>query len=316
MAVVNHTFELIKGYHTGKKGSYVTVKNNCFPEHSSIIKIKVNSIKDVEFVGNVDVPTEEPTQVVETVAEAMARIQNRFQILDEMAGACATGHIRALIVTGPPGVGKSHGVFEQMNNTVLSNGKKPRYEVVKGVASGIGLYTTLYQFSDPNCVVILDDCDCWSDPDALNILKGALDSGKSRKISWNKDSRKLRDEDIPNSFEFRGSVIFITNAYVANSGKNLIKAHLEALQSRAHYLDLTINTMRDKMLRIRQVHQDSNLFSDRMLTEEQGDMVIDFMEENKDKLREVSLRMALKIADLMKVSPSNWENLAKATCMV
>ena len=100
---------------------------------------------------------------------------------------------------------------------------------------------------------------------------------------------------------------------------NKIKAHLEALQSRCHYLDLTINNDRDKMLRIKQVHRDADqeggLFSDYDFTPEQGNEIMDFMWGNHNKLREVSLRMALKIADLVKISPDNWHNLAKATCM-
>jgi hypothetical protein len=149
------------------------------------------------------------------------------------------------------------------------------------------------------------------------VLKGALDSGKTRRISWNKDSRILRDEGIPNSFNFNGSVIFITNLNFADRRSNKIKAHLDALQSRCHYLDLTINSERDKMLRIKQVHRDADggLFADYDFSDEQSAEVVSFMWDNHTKLREVSLRMALKIADLIKISPSNWQNLAKATCM-
>jgi hypothetical protein len=164
---------------------------------------------------------------------------------------------------------------------------------------------------------VFDDCDVWSDPDALNVLKGALDSGKKRRISWNKDSRLLRDEGVPNSFDFHGSIIFITNVDVANNNKrSTVKAHIDALQSRAHYLDLTIDTERDKMLRVRQVHRDTNngLFEDYGFNDAQSTEILDFMETNLTNLREISLRMAVKIADLVKVS-KNWKMLAEATCV-
>ena len=45
------------------------------------------------------------------------------------------------------------------------------------------------------------------------------------------------------------------------------------------------------------------------------DDIIEFMHTNKDRLREVSLRMALKIADLRKMSVVNWKRLAETTCM-
>jgi hypothetical protein len=148
-------------------------------------------------------------------------------------------------------------------------------------------------------------------------LKGALDSGKKRRISWNKDSRLLRDEGVPNSFDFNGSIIFITNLNFEDRRSNKIQAHVDALQSRCHFLDLTIETQRDKMLRIKQVHRDANggLFADYNFSASMADEILEFMEANQNKLREISLRMSLKIADLVKVSSNNWKLLAESTCM-
>jgi hypothetical protein len=182
----------------------------------------------------------------------------------------------------------------------------------------LGLYAQLYKYSDTKNVLIFDDCDSvFTDDLALNILKAALDSGKTRRICWNSDSRLLREEGIPNTFNFNGSAIFITNLKFSNLKSKKLQDHLEALQSRCHFLDLTIDGDRDKMLRIKQVHRDADggLFSDYDFTDEQAQMVIDFMWDNHTKLREVSLRMCLKIADLVKISPGNWKNLARTTCM-
>jgi hypothetical protein len=323
--IINTTFKLVRGYQVGVKGGYVTVKNEGhFPIDIDNIKIKIDNISSIEYL------TGEPmTEAVvesqvslpqETDEEAMNRISTRFQIMDEMTKACIAGDIRALIVTGPPGVGKSHTVIQEMEKASLFDKiaqRNPRFEIVKGAISGIGLFATLYKFSDPRNVLVFDDCDVWSDPDALNVLKGALDSGKKRRISWNKDSRLLRDEGVPNSFDFHGSIIFITNVDVANNNKrSTVKAHIDALQSRAHYLDLTIDTERDKMLRVRQVHRDTNngLFEDYGFNDAQSTEILDFMETNLTNLREISLRMAVKIADLVKVS-KNWKMLAEATCV-
>jgi hypothetical protein len=127
----------------------------------------------------------------------------------------------------------------------------------------------------------------------------------------------LRREGIPESFEFKGSAIFITNLKFENLKSKKLQDHLEALQSRCHFLDLTIDTERDKILRIKQVHRDCDggLFRDYDFEGDLGDQVLNFMEANKSKLRELSLRMALKIADLTKVSPTNWRVLAESTVM-
>ena len=323
--VRNEVFTLVKGFQTGKKGNYVTVKNDGqFPGYSDEVKVKVDAMTSIEFLnGNHVMPeiSEAPAEVVtETDEQAMDRIKDRFAILDEMSKACINGDIRSMIVTGPPGVGKSFGVTTQMQKASLFDqvvGRKLRFEIVKGTMSAIGLFALLYKYSDSKNVLVFDDCDIWEDQDAVNILKGALDSGKTRRISYNKDSRLLREEGVPNTFDFHGSIIFITNKTFDNKRATKIQPHLDALQSRSHFLDLTINTERDKMLRIKQVHRDADpgLFVDYGFDKVQEDMVLDFMWDNHTKLREISLRMTLKIADLVKISPNNWQNLARATCM-
>jgi hypothetical protein len=94
-----------------------------------------------------------------------------------------------------------------------------------------------------------------------------------------------------------------------------LRDHLDALQSRCHYLDLTLDTMRDKILRIRQIAADGVLFEDMGLDTDAEREVIAFMEINQDKLREVSLRMAIKVAQLRKSFPNNWTAMARTTCM-
>ena len=43
--------------------------------------------------------------------------------------------------------------------------------------------------------------------------------------------------------------------------------------------------------------------------------LIQFIYKNKHKLREISLRMVLKIADLWKLAPDKYKQLAENTCM-
>ena len=325
-AVVNTEFKLVKGFQTGKKGSYVTVKNDGqFAINIPAVKVLVDSINDIEFLNGDQVLTNtvefKKESVKETETEAMDRIATRFEVLDEMSRACINGDIRAMIVSGPPGVGKSYGVETQMERASMFDklaGKKVRFQIVKGAMTALGLYSQLYKYSDTKNVLIFDDCDSvFTDDLSLNILKAALDSGKTRRICWNSDSRLLREEGIPNTFNFNGSAIFITNLKFGNLKSKKLQDHLEALQSRCHFLDLTIDGDRDKMLRIKQVHRDAEggLFADYDFNAEQSQTVIDFMWDNHTKLREVSLRMCLKIADLVKISPGNWQNLAKTTCM-
>jgi hypothetical protein len=256
-----------------------------------------------------------------TDEEIMERLRSRFTILDDMTRAVKKGDVRAMIVTGPPGVGKSFGVEKVLSKhdvfaDVAQNEKLKKYEVVKGAMSAIGLYKKLYEFSDRKCILVFDDCDSvLLDDLSLNILKAALDSSKKRTIHWNTDSRLLRSEGVPNSFEFKGGCIFITNIKFDNVKSKKLRDHLEALESRCHYLDLTIDTEREKILRIRQVITECGMLDDYEFSDVEKQVLVDFIDDNKRKLRELSLRTVLKVADLKKSMPSNWRSVAEVTCM-
>lgn len=327
MDVSGKTFQLVKQYQSSTNGGFVTVVNGGqFPGCPDNLRIKLNAVADYEFTSESD----QAVQQLVTQAEAdpnagvsdeerIEQIAQRFQILEDMTKAATQNEITAMIVSGPPGVGKSYGVEQEIEKATLFDqiaGRKLRAEVVKGSATPIGLYQTLYKYSDRNCLVVFDDCDAiLMDDVALNLLKGALDSGKKRKISWLAESRVLRSEGIPDSFYFKGSVIFITNLKFDKVRSQKLRDHLDALQSRCHYLDLTLDSMRDKILRIKQIAKSGALFQDLDIEQSGQDDIIEFMDSNKNRLREMSLRMAIKIAQLYKSFPGNWRAMSESTCM-
>ena len=257
----------------------------------------------------------------ETDEEILERLRTRFEILEDMTRAVKAGDVRAMIVTGPPGVGKSFGVEKVLSKhdvfaNIADDKKLKKYEVVKGAMSAIGLYSKLYEFSDKKSILVFDDCDSvLLDDLSLNILKAALDTSKKRTIHWNTDSRLLRSEGVPNSFEFKGGAIFITNIKFDHVKSKKLKDHLEALESRCHYLDLTIDTEREKVLRIKQVVTEHGMLDSYELSDIQKLEVVDFVDANKRRMRELSLRTVLKVADLCASMPTKWRAVAEMTCM-
>ena len=259
--------------------------------------------------------------LTETDEEIMQRLADRFEILEDMTRAVKKGDVRSMIVTGPPGVGKSFGVEKVLSKhdvfaDVANDSKLKKYEVVKGAMSAIGLYKKLYEFSDKKSILVFDDCDSvLLDDLSLNILKAALDSGKKRMIHWNTDSRSLSQEGMPNSFEFKGGAIFITNIKFDHVRSKKLRDHLEALESRCHYLDLTIDTQREKLLRIKQVVRDAGMLDAYDLTDEAKAECVEFVNVNADRMRELSLRMVLKVADIRVSMPAKWRAVVEVTCM-
>jgi hypothetical protein len=327
-------FELVEGFKFGSTGSFVTVAGGtAMPANAGIpdrnIKIKCEAVESYRVVSETahssvgDKSLEQIKISDEAVAhktdeEIIEKTRARFQVLTDMTKAVKAGDVRAMIVTGPPGVGKSFGVEEVLTKDDLFNTlgeRKPRYEIVKGAMSAIGLYAKLYEFSAANNVIVFDDCDSvLLDDLSLNILKAALDSSKKRTISWNTDSRILRSEGIPDRFEFKAGAIFITNIKFENVRSKKLQDHLAALESRCHYIDLQMDTDREKVLRIKQIVQDGMLDAYEF-AEVQRDEVVDFIIDNRSKLRELSLRTVLKVADLRKAFSANWKAMAEVTVM-
>jgi len=313
--VKDEVFPLIKQFQLGSKGGYVTVDGTGrFGKDK--IRVSVATPTDYELVEAVDAPI---VPNAEDDEQRISEIAERFDILHDMTKAVLNGDIRAMIVAGPPGVGKSFGIEAELDRANLFDqisGRRVKSEMIKGTASPLGLYKALYKYSDENSVVVFDDCDSiLLDDVCLNLLKGALDSGKKRRISWLADSHSLRNEGIPDQFDFKGGVIFITNLKFDQMKSQKTRDHLDAIQSRCHYLDLTLDTLRDKVLRIKQIARTGELFSDFGFDKFDEELIIDFMNENQNRLREVSLRMAIKIAQLKKSFPLKWTALASTTCM-
>ena len=343
------TFKLVEDFKVGKDGEgYVTVDGSSqpgFPERNIRVKCRqgaysaagstqpipegvsmLTALQSKPRGKNADVNHMDFTQVKvadsavahESDEAIIERTRLRFEILKDMTTAVKAGDVRAMIVTGPPGVGKSFGVEEVLAKDDLFDmmgQRKPKYEIVKGAMSAIGLYSKLYKYSDPKSILVFDDCDSiLLDDVALNILKAALDSSKKRTISWNTDSRLLRSEGIPDKFEFKGGAIFITNLKFENVRSKKLQEHLAALESRCHYIDLRMDTDREKVLRIKQIVKDGML-DDYELPVGAQDEVVEFIDDNRNIMRELSLRTVLKVADLRKSFPAKWQDMARVTVM-
>jgi hypothetical protein len=298
----------------GNKGSFVTVKL-----HNGQVARLYCAKKDFAVVGAST--EEEPTGVLETMVEevdfeqmvrstetseqAATRIKKSFEIITTMTRGAIKGMIRGLVVSGPPGIGKSFSVEE----TIVNNLPEENYEIVKGKSSAICLYQTLYHNRGRHNVVVFDDCDSvLHDDEALNILKAVLDSSERRFVSWNSESFTLAKNDIPNKFEFHGSVIFLTNLNFDKNTQKRLQPHLDALKSRCFYLDLGISNQSDMLIRITSLVGEGmlNKFD---LTDSQTADVVNFITSHVSDLQELSLRTVVKVAGLRKTG-GDWMELA------
>jgi hypothetical protein len=275
-------------------------------------KTKNSLTKNVQAVTQFTAPVK--AVVFETDEQITKKLEERFNALDKMSNATLQGVNRSLIVSGPAGLGKSFSVMKAAEE-YSENGHE--VVVIKGFVRPTGLYKVLYENRHPHCVVIFDDADSiFTDDISMNILKGACDMTEKRTLHWLAET-KMEDEDgdrLPRSFDFEGSIIFITNYdfdYMIEKGTRLAP-HFQALISRSIYLDLEMKTVRDYMMRIKQVLP--IMVKDQGLTVAEGYQLEKFIETNCERLRELSLRMVVKLATLMKMDRRGWEQMARVTC--
>lgn len=235
-------------------------------------------------------------------------INKRFDFVKQMVEMVASKTVASAIITGQGGLGKSHTVMKALEERGLKNvtdlagfevGTVMRasncYRVVKGFSTAKGLYRTLFEGN--RMTLVFDDCDSvLKDPVALNILKGALDSYSERYISWNAD---MKDDELPRSFKFEGSVIFISNMELDRMD--------QAIRSRAMCVDLSM-TQEQKVERMGVIAMDKDFLPE--YSREIKEDAVKFIRGMLDDVSNLSLRSLIAVCKIRATS-KDWKDLAK-----
>jgi len=249
---------------------------------------------------------ETPAAVVMSAAAAEFAINDRFEFTAQLVTMVATGQTASAIITGEGGLGKSYTVTKALKAAGLKDisdllpgtvvAQRTAFRVVKGFSTAKGLYRML--FENKNSIVVIDDCDSvLKDPDALNLLKGALDSYDKRIISWNTN---VADDGLPRSFQFTGGVIFISNMSTDKIS--------QAIRSRSMNVDLSMTT--DQKLERMETIMYAPEFMPEVATSLKKD-AFETIKEYKSIAKEISLRTLINVTKIRASGNRNWSALAK-----
>jgi hypothetical protein len=244
-------------------------------------------------------------------------IQRRFHTLNRVMHGIVEGRIRSAIVSGAAGVGKTHTV-----NAILAaakaNKKIKEYIVIRGTISPIGLYKLLWENRREGHVIVLDDSDSiFFDEVGASLIKAATDSGKKRTVSYVKETSILENNGIPQTFNYAGGIVVATNINfereVAMQSK--IAVHLGAVLNRALYIDLGLHSKQALMARVEDVCRNTSMLKDEGLDKPQVEAVIQWIKDNQNSVRSLSLRTAVTLAGLVLADPDEWRELARNTLL-
>lgn len=244
-----------------------------------------------------------PPKKKETAAERLARIVHRFNLMFDLAHGICLSAVRSLIISGAPGVGKSHTVMKVMES-YADNGKI-KFGHVTGSISAINLYMLMYNHRGKNDVLLIDDADdIFGDEAAFSILKAGLDTNEKRMISWMTETHILAAAGVDKQFEYEGQMIFITNynfQEIVDKGKSRFAPSFAALMSRSVYLDLKLHDRLDVCTWMRYLVSKTQMLQNDGLSAKDETAAMDWLEQNMDNLREMSLRTAKKVAAFIKM---------------
>jgi hypothetical protein len=266
------------------------------------------------------------TSVVDTPStqltdeEILTNQRRRFRTLDRMTAGVIAGKVRSMIVSGPAGIGKTYTIEGMLERA--ADDSKITYKKISGFVKATGLFKALWENRSEDSVILIDDADSAFDCEvAMNLLKAALDSSKRRIISWASEKIFLDEvgDEIPNEFEYRGSMIFITNKNfetAISQGKSMAP-HFQALISRSFYIDLNFASTREYVLRIEDVLTNTDMAYTLGLDSNDTNFLVEYVRENSLRMRELSLRMVLKLAKVLSFADSREDFLevAEVTCL-
>lgn len=250
----------------------------------------------------------------ESDVEIDARLTDRFDAMEDLTDMAIEGIVRSLIIVGAPGLGKTYSIDKKLR---AYDPQQKRHTPVRGYSTAVNLYKLLWDHRHEGSILVLDDCDAVRDDEVgMNLLKVATDTSDIRRVSYMSEGQLLSDKDgsrVPKSFEYEGTIIFITNEdlELQASGTNAMAQHMGALINRAHYINLTLRDRRDALVRIRQVVYKHGMLDS--MPERDRKEVMAYVEANYLKLRDLSLRTVLKIADMKKVRPDTWQSRCQVT---
>jgi len=268
---------------------------------------QISRIKKGVSVKPVDSPA--VAQNDSTLNDKVKYLEETMEDIYQISRRVGAGAFNSLFISGRAGTGKTYNVERALKDEGLVEDQD--YVLVSGAASVIMMYKKFYQYRSGT--LVFDDCDAvFRDENGRNLMKAALDTKAVRKISYLKKTKAVydpRDVDpeeefnlleagvVPNTFEFSGRVIFISNLPKDKADPD------GAIRSRSILIDVNPDdsTLMERMKKLLPHLEPTDM------PMKEKEEIYEFMKQAKD----VSMRTFVKAAGFKMAGLPNWKRMAE-----
>jgi hypothetical protein len=246
-------------------------------------------------------------------------VKNRYETIHKMVSIFVKNPdaaMRGVLISGDAGFGKTH--YTKIGLQEVKDVDDIDY--VKGSSiTAAAMYCKLYQSKDTGQVLVLDDVDIvhksTSERSAiLDMFKAATEpTTEDRTIEWGRASQNqlMRDNDIPNKFIFKGSIVWITNEPIEDLAK-VAKTHWNAISSRFRQIPVWLNDQEKLMYTVHLI-EDVDILGKNCMAKKGGyskdviEKTITYIRKNWKSMNDISPRISISIADTIENFPNDWE---------
>ena len=268
---------------------------------------QISRIKKGVSVKTIDSPAVAVNDA--TLNDKVKYLEETMEDIYQISRRVGAGAFNSLFISGRAGTGKTYNVERALKDEGLVEDED--YVLVSGAASVIMMYKKFYQYRSGT--LVFDDCDAvFRDENGRNLMKAALDTKRVRKISYLKKTKAVYDPKdvtpeeefnlqeagvVPNTFEFSGRVIFISNLPKDKADPD------GAIRSRSILVDVNPDdsTLMERMKKLLPHLEPTDM------PMKEKEEIYEFMKQAKD----VSMRTFVKAAGFKMAGLPNWKRMAE-----
>ena len=243
---------------------------------------------------------------------------NKYNTVKMMTKVFSTGRgaIKGIIITGNAGTGKTHYVKQAFVEANCMD----RVDYVKGSSiTAPALFYKLWCNREKGQILVLDDVDLVQKSKTevsqiLELLKGATEPTDGERIlSWLRANSNalFRENEVPESFDFQGSIVWITN----ETQETLSKAcgtHWNAISSRFNQVPVWLDA-NEQLLYTLYLVEEVNMLGPNCYAKKGGfkkeviEHTAQYLRDNWKGMDDITPRVAIKIADIIETYPNDWK---------